>query len=612
MPANALPQYALVVYKKRPARILTVGEKIEVELPDGERLKVRPKDVILLHPGPLNNLHSLSDLSGDISTAWELLAGNQTHLRELAELAYGSYTPASAWAVWELLEDGLYFQGTPEDITAVSRQEVERQIAARQAKAQELSEWNSLIERIRKGSFDSRTASQQDRKFLAEVEHLALGKRPDSRLLQELGRTQRPENAHALLLESGVWDMYVDPHPARTGVSLEPPQFTLPDLPNEARLDLTRLLAYAIDDEENQDPDDAISLDGEELWVHIADVAAVISPDSPIDLEARARGSNIYLPQGAIPMLPDPAVAAFGLGLSEMSPALSFHIHLMADGNIEEVEILRTWVRVQRLSYPQAQEILQAGDQQLDRLLRILQCYQARRHKKGALTMDLPEIIIKLKGKKVEIRPVQASNSRVLVREAMLAAGEAAALYAQQNYLPIPFTIQEDTPGLEPAEDMAGRFALRKKMKRSQISLSPGQHAGLGLHPYTRATSPLRRYLDLLVHQQLRAHLAGQPIRGEQEVLRAAGAAEIAASLASRAESLSRRHWTLVYLLQNPGWVGDAILVEKTGMAGKFIIPALAWETTIHLVEDLPLNASVQVETTSVDLPQLDAYFRIR
>jgi exoribonuclease II len=612
MSTSELKQNALVVYKKRPARILASDDKIDVELPGGDRLKVRPKDVVFLHPGPLERLDSLEELAAEIQTAWELLAGSKTNLKELAELAYGEFTPASAWAVWKQLEDGLYFQGSPQEIIPVSRQEIDRQIAARQAKAQELSDWNSLLGRIREGTFDPSHASVQDHKFLTEVENLALNKGKDSRLLQELGRSQRPENAHALLLELGVWDTHIDPYPVRLGIATGPPQFTLPNLPDEDRLDLTHLPAYAIDDEDNQDPDDALSLDEGDLWVHIADVAALISPGSSIDLEARTRGANAYLPQGTVPMLPFNVVATLGLGLTEVSPALSFHIHLSVDGKVGEAEILPTWVRVQRLSYQQAQERLIQGEERLNRMLKILQPFQSRRHAEGALSMDLPEVIIKLKGANVQIRPVQPAQSRDLVREAMLAAGQAAALFAQQNQIPIPYTIQDSTPALAPAEDMAGRFELRKKMKRSQLSLIPGPHAGLGLQPYARATSPLRRYQDLLVHQQIRAYLNGQPIIAAQEVLNAAGIAEAGASLASRAESMSRRHWTLVFLRQNPGWSGDAILVEKNGKAGKFLIPALAWETSIHLMGDLPLNSSVVLEALSTDLPNLDAYFRIR
>ena len=108
-------------------------------------------------------------------------------------------------------------------------------------------------------------------------------------MLNELGRTQSPENAHAFLLEVGYWDGWVDPYPRRLELPISAPTIDLGDLPEENRVDLTALPAFAIDDEGNQDPDDAISLDGDRLWVHVADVAALVRPDSPADLEARAR-----------------------------------------------------------------------------------------------------------------------------------------------------------------------------------------------------------------------------------------------------------------------------------------------------------------------------------
>jgi exoribonuclease-2 len=108
------PQGSLVLYKNRPARVAHAGEKLEIELEEGKTLKVRSKDVVLLHPGPLHSLGELQSPTGEVETAWELLAGGTTSLAELAELIYGDYTPASAWAAWQLVTEGLYFRGTPE------------------------------------------------------------------------------------------------------------------------------------------------------------------------------------------------------------------------------------------------------------------------------------------------------------------------------------------------------------------------------------------------------------------------------------------------------------------------------------------------------------------
>ena len=71
---------SLVLYKNRPARVAHAGERLEIELDEGKTLRVRPKDVVLLHPGPLQSLADLQAPFGEVETAWELLAGGTTSL----------------------------------------------------------------------------------------------------------------------------------------------------------------------------------------------------------------------------------------------------------------------------------------------------------------------------------------------------------------------------------------------------------------------------------------------------------------------------------------------------------------------------------------------------
>ena len=217
----------------------------------------------------------------------------------------------------------------------------------------------------------AKSTRPDDARYLRETEELAFGRRKESRLLSELGRSERPETAHALLLEWGCWDGFKNPYPSRLGISLVQPTLELPDLPEETRLDLTSLPAFAIDDRDNQDPDDALSLvecrleaDGKlvsgRLWVHVADAAALAPPDSPLDLEARQRGATFYLPEGAVTMLPQAAIQRLGLGLQEISPALSFEIELDAGAQPRLVQVQPSLVRVQRLSYDQVELQLEA------------------------------------------------------------------------------------------------------------------------------------------------------------------------------------------------------------------------------------------------------------
>ena len=89
----------LVVYKAQPARVEAVdGDKVTLTLAAGNAKKVRPKDVTVLHPGPVADLRNLDAGSGDLEEAWEVFAGESLTLPDLAELAFGEFTPAAAWS----------------------------------------------------------------------------------------------------------------------------------------------------------------------------------------------------------------------------------------------------------------------------------------------------------------------------------------------------------------------------------------------------------------------------------------------------------------------------------------------------------------------------------
>lgn len=602
-----LPKDSLVLYKNRPAQVEQTGDKLEIRLEDGKSLKVRPKDVTLLHPGPLRSLNDLQPQRGEIKVAWELLAGSTTSLAELAELIYDAYTPATAWATWQLVDDGLYFRGTPAEVTAVSAAEVAQAQATRQAKAAEAEAWTGFLERV-----TARRIGAEDARFLREVEELALGRQSKSRLLRELGRVQTPENAHALLLELGYWNETVNPYPVRLNLPTEPPVVELPPLPAEDRLDLTHLPAFAIDDEGSQDPDDALSLDGRRLWVHVADPAALVTPDSPADLEARARAAKLYLPEMSVPMLPPQATAWLALGLADISPALSFGLDLGPAGEVSGVEIRPSWVKVTRLTYEQAEARLE--QEPLRSLDRLAAAFQARRQANGAIEINLPEVKIRVVEGNVVIRPLLPLRSRALVREAMLLAGEAVARFALERTIPLPFTAQdapEPVDDLPEPEGLAGMFARRRAMTRSQLTTVPAPHAGLGLELYAQATSPLRRYLDLVIHQQLRAYLQGRPLLDSGAMLERVGAAESVTGSVRQAERLANKHWTLVYLQRQPEWPGQGIVVEKQRNRATLLISELDLVTYLHLREDLPLNTALSLRLKEVNLPELESYFRL-
>jgi exoribonuclease-2 len=600
----AISKDSLVLYKNRPALIKQAEDKLTIALESGKSVKVRPKDVMLLHPGPLQSLGQLQPQTGEVTVAWELLAGETTTLEELAELVYETFTPATAWAAWQLVEDGLYFRGTPEEIVVALPEEVAQEQAARESKAVEKQAWAEFLVRAGAGEIEP-----EDAQFLREVEEVALGRHSKSRILRELGRNQTAENAHALLLELGYWDFTVNPYPQRLKLPTEPPAVELPPLPEEERVDLTHLPAFAIDDEGSQDPDDALSLAGDRLWVHVADPAALVPPDSPADIEARARAAKLYLPEMSVPMLPPEANELLALGLAEVSPALSFGLDFEADGEITGIEIVPSWVSVTRLSYEEAETRL--GELPLRSLYELARAHEVRRKVNGAISIDLPEVKIRVVNGEVIIRPLLPLKSRTLVREAMLMAGEVVARFARQENIPLPFTSQDAPEAVDLPEGLAGMYARRRTMTRSQLTTVPAPHAGLGLDVYAQLTSPLRRYLDLVMHQQLRAYLQGEPLLDDQAILERVGAAESMTGSVRQAERLSNKHWTLVYLLQHPDWRGQGVVVDKQRSRATVLIPELDLITYLHLREDLPLNAELLLKLIDVNLPELEGYFQV-
>ena len=235
----------------------------------------------------------------------------------------------------------------------------------------------------------------------------------------------------------------------------------------------------------------------------------------------------------------------------------------------------------------------------------------------------------------VSIKAIGHESARPIVQEAMMLAGWAAATYALEREIPFPFARQDVFEQFEgPARDLPEMFARRKSLGRTQWNVRPGRHMGLGLEPYAQVTSPMRRYLDLVAHQQFRAHLHEQThpeqagpeqagpeqegleetdphesILGTSAVLERIGASDLASSSVRQAERSSNRHWTLVYLQQNPGWQGRGVVVDQRGAGNTVLIPDLALEVTIG--GNLELGQELALEAVSVDLAALEVRFRV-
>ncbi|MDR2942275.1 MAG: RNB domain-containing ribonuclease [Treponema sp.] len=616
---------ALVVYKNKPALVKEISNgKITISLQNAEQVKVRDKDIELIHPGPVKSFSEIEvKENAAVKSAWELLLDDapapQT-LKDFTSLVFGEYNAASAYSAYCLLSDGLYFSGTVDAVVPKSREAVEAEERKRGEKQRETGERAAFLERIKNclKKPGANPLPSEDARFLQDVEALAYGKSAKSRTMKELGLGETPEDAHSLLLTTGVWTPLINPHPSRFGISSYGADIPLLPPPPEERRDLCHLSAFAIDSPWSNDPDDAVSIetsteDKSVLYVHVADPASSVAPGSPEERSARDRGATLYLPETTIRMFADNAISLFALGLSEKSPALTFKMTLDKDCEVLETEIFPSVVKVRRITYEDADRVMDSPNEpdsaELRALYDLAMRFCKRRTVMGAINIDLPEVHVTAENGNVEIKPVIRYRSAVLVRECMIIAGEGAGNWAAGKGFAFPFISQEvELQGKVPG-GMAGSWQLRRCMRPRILSTKPGRHQGLGLDTYTQVTSPLRRYTDLLAHLQIRAFLRDEKLLSSDEVMAHLGAGEAAAVAVSHAERFSKSHWKMVYLSGKKDSVWDAAALEQKGNRWAVVIPALALETQVSLQRDVLPNDDVRLILKSANIVRGEAVF---
>lgn len=622
---------SLVLYKNQPALLQEVSTDKYTILyctalpsPGGKPAqfatqKVREKDIELLFEttsGEKTLLVQLLQVTEDakamqerIEPLYELLSEEEdsfttpvsfADLQDYADVK----TAQDSWILYKALKNTLFFtEQAPLSFMVQTKEVIARQEEKNKAKEVEQEIRSAFIQRLKAKKLNL----PADAQLMQDVEALALGQSDKSKTMKEAGFTETPEKAHKLLLDTGVWTVTKNPYPTRWGLSTQSATQRLAPPPEEERITLEQE-AYAIDNQWSTDPDDAIAFDGQYVWVHIADPASSVYPDSPIDIAARHRGATLYIPEGAVRMLAEDSLEDYALGLTPLSRALSFCIELDENGAVLSCKVLKTLVKVKRYTYEEAD--MQKDSPQLAPLYAIARRNEQRRLKAGAVSITLPEVHISVTDGIVNISPALSFESNNVVREFMLLAGEAVAKFAFKNGIPFPFVSQEkpDLP-TNILDGYAGQYQLRRCMRSRSLGVTPMQHAGLGLGMYTQVTSPLRRYSDLVAHQQLRAFIDGRPLLNKDTMLERIAAGDAAAGASVKAERKSNLHWTLVYLTQNPQWEGDAVVVELKGKQALCLIPSLAQETLLTPSRTVALNDTIKVRAGNIDIPTLSVNF---
>ncbi len=595
----------------------------------------RPQEI----PAFLKEVDPYLDPSS-LEVAWELLVeeGEPVTPEEMAEVLFSDQSPVACYAAYSLLaEDKIYFKRKGDHFEARSPSQVAEIKHQLEVEKQRIQEKAAFIDRIkRRLAGESVEWENSDRARFEALEKYVLYPEQEVRLAQEtlaeLGREQSAEAAFSLLVDLGLWSRHENLFLRRSSYPVQFPQKVLdvaqqyldspPDDLERDRLDLTHQKVYTIDDESTQEIDDGLSIetlpDGrEQIWIHIADPTRLVRPEDELDQEARRRCTSLYLPTGMIPMFPaELATGPMSLRQGQVSPAVSFGVILEEDGKITDYTIAASWVKpTYRLTYEDVDEMLELGvtaEPEIARLAHWAEKRKEWRKGQGSINISLPEAKVKVnEEEEVEIELSEDSTSHQLVAEMMILAGEAAGRFAVDNEVPLVFRSQPQ-PEFPPEEELlqlpAGPVrccAIRSCMPRSEMSTTPASHAGLGLEVYAQVTSPIRRYVDLLAHFQLKAFLRDDPCPFSAEQMQ-----EMAYSAASGAyeatlvERQTKRYWALEYLRRNGDQRWSAIVLRwlrEEDNLGIVLLEDLGLELPHRFQNQVELGDRVEVEVVVSD-----------
>ena len=366
------------------------------------------------------------------------------------------------------------------------------------------------------------------------------------------------------------------------------------------RHDLTSLSLMTIDGQSTLDFDDALSIQKEgdhyRLGIHIIDVGRFVLKGDCIDQEALTRGSSIYMPDQKIPMLP--AMLAEGLcslKAGELRPAISTMVNLSPSMEIIDYEILPSMISVKhQLTY---YDVNLTADQNQDVLIlrEIAEKFRRRRLESGAVQINVPEINVWLADDHTILvnKINRESPGRMLVSELMILANWLMAKFLAENGMPAVFRSQpEPRERLYKGDEgtLFQNWMQRRFLNRFVLDHSPGKHSGLGLDAYVTATSPIRKYFDLITQRQIRALLGlGQPYTPE-EIDQLIQMLQVPMANVSKAQFGRHRYWLLKYLEQQIGRKEEAIVLNKRRNTYQILL-------TEYMLEcDLPLTSGLQLK----------------
>nr|WP_207184930.1 ribonuclease catalytic domain-containing protein [Rubrivivax gelatinosus] len=617
--------------KFHAGRVLSEAESsMQIELDSGKRVKVKAANVLLRFdkPAPAELIAQAQALSTeiDLDLAWEFAPEGEFGFADLArdyfEATAGPEKQAAA--LLRLFEAPHYFRRmgkgqfrkAPEETVKAALLGIERkkQLAA------QIESWAGEIAAgqcpppVREQLY--RILFKPDKnapEYKAVVEAAKRSQRAPLDLLKEAGAIDSPYQFH--------WRRFLfETFPQGTGF----PALAAPAIKDE--LPLAAVRAFSIDDSQTTEIDDALSVQGlgsgtVVFGIHIAAPGLAVQPDSPVDKVARERLSTVYMPGWKITMLPDEVVQAYTLIEGRDCPAVS--LYATVDETTFEVRAVET--RLERvpiaanLRHDKLDEVITeatlAGEAPADYAFaaELAFCWRFAKALKAAREV--------VRGKPENFnRPDY--NFRLEGNVAEPDGSESVQITTRQRGAPLDLIVSE---AMILANSRWGGWLAEcgvPGIYRSQASLLPGikvrmgtrpaPHAGMGVAQYTWATSPLRRYVDLVNQWQIiacarhgRTAALAAPFRPKDASLFSIiSGFDAAYSAYNDFQHGIERFWTLRWIEQN-GVTEIEAAVMKGGLVRAETLPLVF---RVPGTEDWPRGARLRARVAGIDLLTLDLH----
>lgn len=576
---------------------------LQVETASGKRAKVKTSNVLLRFDdaalgGFMPRAQSLSD-DMDLDFLWQCCGQDEFDFQVLARDYYGR-APAAVEAAALLIKlhaAPMYFYRRGKGrFKAAPEESLRAALAAIERKQRQAEQQQRYVEQL--------TAGVLPPEFQPLRERLLY--KPDRNTIEVKAMEAACEalklTPPKLFDRCGALPSTADFHLGRFLFEHFPegPAFTdlpLPDLPTD--LPLADAPAYSIDDASTTEIDDAFSVvmradGGMRVGIHIAAPALGILPDSPLDQVARRRLSTVYMPGAKITMLPDGAIERYTLEAGRHAPALSFYAEVSAQFEVESTQsrvesvFIAENLRHDTLDVAFNDEAVAAG--RID-------------HPFGAELLALHRF-----AEQLEIGRGKADTGREARAEYMFRVeNDQVEIVERQRGSPIDKVVSElmilvnaRWGKLLDDEDLMGIFRSQRE-GRVKLSTNAAPHQGLGVSHYVWASSPLRRYVDLVNQRQLIAHLRGDEPpypRNSEALYGAMRAFELAYDAYADFQRSMERYWCLRWILQQQVSTLTARVIRENLVR----MERLPLVLRVPSMPELPGGARVNLNVTRIDL----------